>query len=92
MIVTLRTQGLQTVAQVRASLEGAASVAFEARDRGAAYGFIAQTQSEAADGLKNLIQSLEENGPSLRRLISAPLAKSDCSPPGLYRNLIAAAC
>ncbi len=42
MIVTLQTQELQTVEQVRAFLEGAVSVEFEAHDRGAAYGFIAQ--------------------------------------------------
>jgi hypothetical protein len=42
MIVTLQTQGLQTLEQVRAFLEGAISVEFEAHDREAAYGFIAQ--------------------------------------------------
>ena len=42
MIVTLQTQGLQTLEQVRAFLEGAASVEFVAQDRKAAYGFIAQ--------------------------------------------------
>ena len=42
MIVTLQTQGLPTLEQVRAFLEGAASVKFVAQDRKAAYGFIAQ--------------------------------------------------
>ena len=40
--MTLQTQGLQTLEQVRAFLEGAGSVEFEAHDREAAYGFIAQ--------------------------------------------------
>ena len=43
MIVTLQTQGLQTLEQIRAFLEGSQPLGFEAPQRGVAYDFIAQT-------------------------------------------------
>jgi len=41
MIVTLQTQGLKTLAQVRAFVEGNQPVFFTLTDRGAAYGWMA---------------------------------------------------
>lgn len=43
MIVTLQTQGLQTLEQLRAFLEGSQSLGFEVASRETAYDFIAQT-------------------------------------------------
>ena len=43
MIVTLQTQGLQSLEQVRAFLEGSQSLGFEVPNREATYEFIAQT-------------------------------------------------
>jgi hypothetical protein len=43
MIVTLQTQGLQTLEQVRAFLEGSQPLGFEVPNREATYEFIAQT-------------------------------------------------
>jgi len=42
MIVTLKTQGLQTLEQIHAFLEGTQPLGFEALQREAAYDFIAQ--------------------------------------------------
>jgi len=43
MIVTLQTQGLQSLEQVRAFLQGSQSLGFEVPNREATYEFIAQT-------------------------------------------------
>lgn len=43
MIVTLQTQGLQSLEQVRAFLEGSQSLGFEVPNREATYEFIAHT-------------------------------------------------
>ena len=43
MIVTLQTQGLQTLEQLRAFLEGSQPLGFEVASREAAYEFITQT-------------------------------------------------
>ena len=43
MIVTLQTQGLQTLEQIRAFLEGSQSLDFESPNRAAAYELISQT-------------------------------------------------
>ena len=42
MIVTLKTQGLQTLEQVRAFLEGAQPLDFQTPQREAAYEFVSQ--------------------------------------------------
>lgn len=43
MIVTLHTQALQTLAQVRAFVAGAEPIAFTLADRTAAYGWMGDT-------------------------------------------------
>jgi hypothetical protein len=43
MIVTLHTQGLQTLAQVRAFVSGNEAISFTLTDRHAAYGWMADT-------------------------------------------------
>ena len=43
MIVTLHTQGLQTLAQVRAFVSGNEPISFTLEDRRAAYGWMADT-------------------------------------------------
>ena len=43
MIVTLHTQGLQTLAQVRAFVSGNEPISFTLEDRHAAYGWMADT-------------------------------------------------
>jgi hypothetical protein len=43
MIVTLHTQGLQTLAQIRAFVEGNEPVSFTLTDRHAAYDWMADT-------------------------------------------------
>lgn len=43
MIVSLQTEGLQSLEQVRAFVEGSESVEYQPRDRESAYGFVQRT-------------------------------------------------
>src|SRR5574337_1033877 len=61
MIVTIQTAGLQTLAQVRAFVEGNAPIAFTLTDRTAAYAWMADTLRRFA---KWALESITMNKPS----------------------------